>query len=742
MIAEKEGGSKTYKSVANSFHATNTDHTLGNNRVNNANSGTGSRHIDNSALNGKQRKMNLRRNSFKKDYDNHTDQMNELDASSTSNRGGGAATSRTVIIRNSNGNKSTTSSRLADTHLRSAIGPSATVSDLFNRLTPSSSSSNKVTRRRRGSREVIEYEPADVLYDLSFVSTHRALTPSAANRSINKNAVNKSSTFNLLPPASSTATKSRMEKQFSVDSESTYALSNSNNNESRKNNFHVVRRTQTSTYQNEALRRLVSSPLQMRRNSSLKVESSSIKSASSKKLSESIKYLEPKSTAASAISANRLRRSKEINLSLDSHMVNPSTDSKKQHFKQNTAASTDSERSNQNNALDTTAEAPEKIKIPLSLIADHKIRMNLQERSKTSLERDYQTSNQLILGKSFNEGRKQLTRQLTTSSLKNATSSNEDSGDSGISTVDYESSKIQLKNNIQSSFLTYGSTVMNPFGSNFDIVSKDNPSFYKSISSTNGSSDFLNRRFNRANANPSVMTLINHFRSVNLASDKINEEDHQHAAGQQAKKSAVPAENAGLASQTSEAIKIADKETSAKSLSAFNTVRMTDLNWTSNVVNSSSPPEAANRAMSSNDSLISNHQAVVKQNFFLNYRQLTDLKKDESGDRETASRLKLDDQGHKMAADNRTGPNNSNTGKKPTPHGGSKSAAPQVTSRSTSFKKDASDHLLEHRLNNGPENFLEAHKIIRIQSWIEEVERVQRVEGKWRDVINVITFYD
>ena len=530
-----------------------------------------------------------------------------------------------------------------------------------------------------------------------------------------------------------------MEKQFSVDSESTYALSNSNNNESRKNNFHVVRRTQTSAYQNEALRRLVSSPLQMRRNSSLKVESSSIKSASStKKLSESIKYLEPKSAA---ISANRLRRSKEINLSLDSHIVNPSHDSKKQHFKQNTAASTDSERSNQNNALDTTAEAPEKIKIPLSLIADNKIRMNLQERSKTSLERDYQTSNQLILGKSFNEGRKQLTRQLTTSSLKNATSSNEDSGDSGIGTVDYESSKIQLKNNIQSSFLTYGSTVMNPFGSNFDIVSKDNPSFYKTISSTNGSSDFLNRRFNRANANPSVMTLINHFRSVNLASDKINEEDHQNAA-QQAKKSAVPAANDVLASQTSEAIKIADKETSAKSLSAFNNVRMTDLNWASNVVNSS-PPEAVNRAMSSNDSLISNHQAVVKQNFFLNYRQLTDLKKDESGDRETASRLKLDDQGHKMAADNRTAPNNSNTGKKPTPHGGSKSAAPQITSRSTSFKKDASsDHLLEHRLNNGPENFLEAHKIIRIQSWIEEVERVQRVEGKWRDVINVITFYD
>ncbi len=44
----------------------------------------------------------------------------------------------------------------------------------------------------------------------------------------------------------------------------------------------------------------------------------------------------------------------------------------------------------------------------------------------------------------------------------------------------------------------------------------------------------------------------------------------------------------------------------------------------------------------------------------------------------------------------------------------------------------------EYRKRHGPEKFLDSMKLINIKKWLEEVERVQFIEGKCLDTINKI----
>lgn len=46
------------------------------------------------------------------------------------------------------------------------------------------------------------------------------------------------------------------------------------------------------------------------------------------------------------------------------------------------------------------------------------------------------------------------------------------------------------------------------------------------------------------------------------------------------------------------------------------------------------------------------------------------------------------------------------------------------------------------RNKNGPENYLETHKLELIRKWVEHVNSVQAVNGKWGETINKILFYD
>lgn len=49
--------------------------------------------------------------------------------------------------------------------------------------------------------------------------------------------------------------------------------------------------------------------------------------------------------------------------------------------------------------------------------------------------------------------------------------------------------------------------------------------------------------------------------------------------------------------------------------------------------------------------------------------------------------------------------------------------------------------LEEHRKRNGPEKYLEPLKIIDIKKWVEQVDRVQSIEGKCLETINKCRFY-
>lgn len=48
----------------------------------------------------------------------------------------------------------------------------------------------------------------------------------------------------------------------------------------------------------------------------------------------------------------------------------------------------------------------------------------------------------------------------------------------------------------------------------------------------------------------------------------------------------------------------------------------------------------------------------------------------------------------------------------------------------------------EHRKRNGPEKYLEPLKIIDIKKWVEQVDRVQSIEGKCLETINKCRFYN
>jgi hypothetical protein len=54
----------------------------------------------------------------------------------------------------------------------------------------------------------------------------------------------------------------------------------------------------------------------------------------------------------------------------------------------------------------------------------------------------------------------------------------------------------------------------------------------------------------------------------------------------------------------------------------------------------------------------------------------------------------------------------------------------------------ATNMLEEHRRRNGPEKYLEPLKIIDIKKWIEQVEQVHNVEGKYLETINKCRYYD
>lgn len=56
--------------------------------------------------------------------------------------------------------------------------------------------------------------------------------------------------------------------------------------------------------------------------------------------------------------------------------------------------------------------------------------------------------------------------------------------------------------------------------------------------------------------------------------------------------------------------------------------------------------------------------------------------------------------------------------------------------------KNANLQLEEHRKRNGPEKYLEPLKVIDIKKWIEQVDRVQSVEGKCLETISKIRFYN
>ncbi len=49
---------------------------------------------------------------------------------------------------------------------------------------------------------------------------------------------------------------------------------------------------------------------------------------------------------------------------------------------------------------------------------------------------------------------------------------------------------------------------------------------------------------------------------------------------------------------------------------------------------------------------------------------------------------------------------------------------------------------LHIKFNQGPEKYLEPLKIGDIKKWIEQVERIQSIEGKCLETINKCRFYD
>lgn len=68
----------------------------------------------------------------------------------------------------------------------------------------------------------------------------------------------------------------------------------------------------------------------------------------------------------------------------------------------------------------------------------------------------------------------------------------------------------------------------------------------------------------------------------------------------------------------------------------------------------------------------------------------------------------------------------------------SKTAGP---SGSTQTNRNLAVQLEEHRKRNGPEKYLEPLKIIDIKKWIEQVEKVQSVEGKCLETISKCRLY-
>lgn len=52
------------------------------------------------------------------------------------------------------------------------------------------------------------------------------------------------------------------------------------------------------------------------------------------------------------------------------------------------------------------------------------------------------------------------------------------------------------------------------------------------------------------------------------------------------------------------------------------------------------------------------------------------------------------------------------------------------------------DLLTEYRTRNGPEKFLDSERLEFVKKWVNNVNRIQTVEGKYSETLNKCSFYE
>lgn len=363
--------------------------------------------------------------------------------------------------------------------------------------------------------------------------------------------------------------------------------------------------------------------------------------------------------------------------------------------------------------------------IKLTTYSDEKKKLTV-ERSKSSLERDYKKYKLLM----FNDQHapKRLNKEVSEESevVRQLSAESSGGGDKDMlydsSYADLESSKIKLKNNIQSSFLTYGSTIINPFVSNFDIVNKSNPNFYKNISASNGSSDYLNRRFNRANTSLSLMSSLNEFRTSNIAKPTLisspatsSRVETKRSLKNQASFSTIQSAADNVIEQAAVVVestmpKPEEKQESNPIAAIINPLMAEQ-------VDSTSPTKKkSNNNQNSNPK---NDDSTIKQNIFLSYRT---VKKESESEIRAHNRPNRSAKHFKQPARQLRATSAVNDGSKVKSNDAVRSSEPVIVDSS--------------------EMYVDAQTYTRIRSWLENVDRVQRVEGKWLNTISNIAFYD
>ena len=127
------------------------------------------------------------------------------------------------------------------------------------------------------------------------------------------------------------------------------------------------------------------------------------------------------------------------------------------------------------------------------------------------------------------------------------------------------------------------------------------------------------------------------------------------------------------------------------------------------------------------------HNQDQVNNYFLNYRQV--VKKEEKPP-------KTPDLVNKKQVDNKTTKESLYQEMIATKSTFTERVRSKTAGVSPSIQlKNQNMQLEEHRKRNGPEKYLEPLKIIDIKKWIEQIERVQSIEGKCLETISKCRLY-